>query len=360
MISVFFKSFFRFLNWGWFAAVVGLAAIAVPLFPFEDVSFDYMMRPQVLRVMRNTVLIAGLTILMVGLVVYPVHVYDLWDQNVLGAIAVHGFLGIGAVFYFVVWMIELLYGEGIVAHQGYQYDLIFVVFLLVLLNFWMRIRIEVSSKIAFRAELRLARTEIAEMRFKALENDTLRTSLSDQNELLQSENAVLKQRIIQKDLDYEKLGAAHQLLEQEAHKMKEVIKKTLATAPKAIKENNVEYLGIETAKGKVLLSEYEVSYAEGRMEGRSFVLKVVCRKGKVYFPNKSSMNQLQKEVFSKLIRLSRNYAVMPQSIVNYTIDEKQNMQISVEHLDGQVEMSGLYLKRNKDVVIQEMMNRTKG
>ncbi|WP_164112074.1 MULTISPECIES: LytTR family transcriptional regulator DNA-binding domain-containing protein [Sphingobacterium] len=347
------------MNWGWFAVVVGLTAIAVPLFPFEDISFDYIMRPQVLRVMRNTVLIAGLAILMVGLVAYPIHVCNLWDQNVLGAIAVHGFLGIGVVFYFVVWMIDLLYGEGIVDHHGYQYDLIFVVCLLVLLNFWMRIRIEVSSKTAVRDELRLARAEMAEMRFKALEKDTLIASLSSQNEVLQGEEKVLKEHIIQKDLDYGKLRAAHQLLEKEAHKMKKLIKKTLARSPKAIEEDNVEYLEIETATGKILLSEYEVSYAEGRKEGQIFVLRVVCRKGKVYFPNMSSLNQLQQKVFSKMKRLSRNYAVMLHSIVDYEIDEKQNMQISVEHLDTEVEISGQYLKRNRDSVIQEMMNRTK-
>lgn len=347
------------MNWGWFAAVVGLAAIVVPLFPFEDVSFDYIMRPQVLRVMRNTLLIAALTILMVGLVSYPVYVHDLWDKNILAAIAVHGFLGIVTAFCFVVWMIDFLYGVGIADHAGHQYDLIFMGCLLLLLNFWMRIRIEVSSKTAVREQLRLARAEMAEMRLKALENDTRIASLSAQNEILQSEGTVLKERVTQKELDYEKLIATHQLLERETHKMKKVIKKTLAMNGKVMEEDKVEYLEIETGTGKILLSEYEVSYAEGRKEGNNFLLKVLCRKGIVYYPNKSSLNQLQKKVFSKMIRLSRNYAVMPHAIVSYVSDENQNLMVSVEHLDSPVEMSGEYLKRHRDAVIQEMANRTK-
>lgn len=350
-------AFFRFLNWGWFAALVGLAAVLVPLFPFEDISFDYIMRKKVFIVMGKTVMIAAPTVTLVGLVAYGIYLHALWKDHVLKALTIHLVGGLILPFGFVLAMIKLLYGDAIFDHPMYQTDLIFVVFLLLVLNFWMRVRIEVVGRNKAELQYKCSEELVDKLETEQACLEQAHSLLSAERSVLWAENQELEMQAAEAKVEYERLYASFKLLQQNLEELKEAIGTKISPISDSPENPKLNILEFECNRRKVFLTEHKVSYAEGRKSDNKFTLKLVDRNKTVYYPPVQSLRQLGESVFTNMLLLSRNYGVMPHSIMAYDFTDKGDMKVLVENLEHPIEVSGKYLKRNKDKIIQLVLDR---
>lgn len=359
------KVFLKFLNWGWFATVIVLAAFAVALFPFEDFSFDYIMRAQVFKVMGKTVLITVPAVLMVGLLAYAVHKLSLWQNNSLGAMVMHACGGVIIPFAFVGGMIRLLYSENIFSDPSHQSDLIFAVFLLIILNFWMRIRIDA----ALMYKLKLENKQLKDQKFEVLESydrfkerekrvkddlDKVVKHKEDEVTEWQLKYESIRKENVQILLHQEKIVKENELLKVDRQELKEFVNNWA----KSLSLGNVKaskYLEIRLKSKCVVLVQEEVAYVETRSEGKQ-IIEVVTLKEVSYFPSVQSMTVLLRDYFTGMMHVSRNYAVMPDAILGYSDLESNKLLLEVMHLDKLIEVSGVYFERYGAIIIDLVKN----
>lgn len=335
------RDFLSFLNWGWFLAVIVIAVVLVPLFPFEDISFDYIIRPAVLAVMGKTALIAIPVVLGVGSMGYVMHLANLWERNPIAALLVHAICGVALPFVYVVWMISVLYNPNIVAHEMYQTDLVFSIFLLAILNFWMRVRIEASNVKKLRGALVAHEAEIASV-------STARLQLDAENSILQSSVADLEAKMYELQsqhteaiLAYEKINIAYNLLKKE-------------NAP----ENKArDYIEIKLNDELIILHDSKISHVHSQRIGQNSIITVVDIEDDVYYPPTNSLVKLIKEDLPGLIKLSRNYAVMGHAIKSYEMEGSNQMLVYFSNLKEPVLVKGKFYKEGKDRILNAVLTR---
>ncbi|ERJ61227.1 hypothetical protein [Sphingobacterium paucimobilis] len=338
------KCYLQFLNWGWFVVVVGIAAILVALFPFNVTSFEYIMSAPVLMVMGKTLLIAIPTVLNAGLAAYFIYYKNLWRVNISGAIAVHVLWGMLLSFQIVSWMIQWLYSDRIVLDPNHQSDIIFFVCLLLILNFWMRVRIEVAWA---RDQERIKVTQegrIANMSLEKVQSEALAQRNAAEIEALKLQNEKLKKESVEIDL-----------LQATIADLKKLIKERAVPSAPFQEEKKLKRLEIKSADGPVVLTEKKVSYAEVGKEGKSYVCKVIDIRGELYYVPVQSLHALVTTYFTGMMHVSRNYAVMPEAILSYTnLDDR--LSIVVLHMKEPIEVSGVYYKRHAADIL-DFINR---
>lgn len=326
------KHFLYFLNWGWFAVVVGLAAVLVALFPFNVISFEYSTSPPVLAVMMKTILIAIPTVPNVGLAAYFIYHKDLWRKNAAGAIAIHVLWGMLLSFIIVSWMIRLLYSDSIGLDPNHQTDIVFAGSLLLLLNFWMRVRIEI-----------------------ALRRD------SDIASLAQAEgHTQLIQEKLQQDVALQHLAEGKEVLQKLVDTQKEEIaqlKIGLASSVPSDKIKESKHLEIKSVHGIVILTQNDVLRAEAKKVARGYTYEVVGLNGEIYYAPVQSLRVLVTDYFTEMMLVSRTHAVMPKAMVRYDELEDDKLLLYVLHSDVPIEVSGVYFKRNKEQIIKLIHDR---
>lgn len=346
------KDFLSFLNWGWFAVVVGLAAILVALFPFKVTSFEYIASPPVLAVMVKTILIAIPTVLNVGLAAYFIYHKDLWRKNVFGAIAIHALWGMLLSFQIVSWMIKLLYSGSIGLDPNHQTDIIFAACLLLVLNFWMRTRIEVASNKDKTMVMMAQEEQLTDMSREQLQSEKLIKHLMDETETLQRKNNAQKEEMLQLRLELEKKNTENGLLKSNLVGQKWFIKKELASSIPFGEIKESKHLEIKTVKGIVVLTENEISYAKAKKMNDNYMYEVVDLNGAVYYAPVQSLRNLVVEYFTGMLLVSRMHAVMPHAILGYNDLEDDRLMLNVMHKKKQIEVSGIYFKRYKEQIIK--------
>ena len=335
------RDFLSFLNWGWFLAVIIIAVVLVPLFPFEDISFDYISRPAVLAVMGKTALIAIPVVLGVGSMGYVMHLANLWERNPIAALLVHAICGITLPFVYVVWMISVLYSPNIVAHEMYQTDLVFSIFLLAILNFWMRVRIEASNVKKLSDDLVVLGTEIASVSTARLqldaENSILQSSVAD----LEAKTHALQSQHTEAIMDYEKINIAYNLLNKENEP-----------------ENKArDYIEIKFNGELIVLHDSKISHVHSQRIDQNSIVTVVDLEDNSFYPSATSMVKLIKEDLPELIRLSRNYAVMGHAIKSYELKGSNQMLVYFGNLKKPVLVKGKFYKECKDRILNAVLTR---
>lgn len=131
------KSYLQVFPLLWWCGLLLLASGAVALFPFDNISFNYLIRPKVLAVIVNTLGIGMIILVLEFWVGYYIFGSGLWRRSPGRAVLMHALGGVILPATVTFAMILLVYPPSIIDDDRFQWDIMFMLLLLIVLNFWL-------------------------------------------------------------------------------------------------------------------------------------------------------------------------------------------------------------------------------
>ena len=359
------KSYLHVFPIFWWISLVLIASLAIALFPFDDISFAYIMKPNVLRVIRNTAVIGTLILALEFAIGCILYVNDLWSKSSGRATLIHVFGGVIAVGIIAFGLVVLFYSSAIVDDYRFQWDMIFMFGLLSLLNYWIANRILLDNRSRLQDRLNTATIENAqllqqvesdrsqlEQRTKDIDRYRMERIIADKNSTdlsqiknqlasqleeleaerlrlreycyqLNKEKALIQQALENKEMDYSLLQ--QNLEEQKDFILKNLEKKITETA----KPSGVCRLRIRDKE--IFIREDNVAYCYGyHKKNEDPYQEIVMMDGTRYYPGLSALRELSK-LFPSLKRVSRNYLIAGSALLDYQYSDNNQHLLSIIH-----------------------------
>lgn len=373
------KSYLQVFPVLWWCALLLIASTAVALFPFDNISFGYLIKPNVLAVIGNTL---GIGVIILGLefwIGYQIFISGFWQHAVGRAVLIHALGGVALPATIAFGLILLVYPASIVDDHRFQWDILFMLLLLIILNYWLanrmlryELKISAGSKQKLIndsdnlvQQIEFLRTEIAHYKNDVQQYELLtartdktvnglievRNMLAVQLNELRMENSRQLKRVQQledeRNLEVQARAQAEarsqELLLEMAEFKTSLHQNTTAGTNQSSRSNAVFHFKVNGAE--IAIFEQDIAYCYGHhRKGEDSFQEIVLMDGTKYHPALKSLSDLLR-VFPTLKHISRNYLISGQAILKYEMLRDNIPLLTVLHLKERIEYGKSYRRK---------------
>lgn len=378
-MSLTIKSYLQVFPILWWCALLLIASGAVALFPFDNMAFNYLVKSNVLAVVGKTLGIGCIILCLEFWVGYHIFISGFWKCAPGRAILIHVLGGVTLPAVITIGLILLVYPASIVDDDRFQWDISFMVLLLIILNYWLAnrmLRYEVmiiqearhtllSEKDSLARQVGFLTTEIAHYKNDAqqLASTTDKTvhGLIEGNNLLtvqidelRAENNRLIDRIEQLELAINLATQARMRAESSNQHLQSEITGFKASAHPGggtvIDQNDRsgEVLHFKAKGIEIAIVEEDIVYCYGHhRKGEDSFQEIVLMDGTKYHPGLKSLTDLLK-VFPSLRHISRNYLIAGDAIRSYQMQPGNTALLTIAYCEEQIEYGESYRRKYPD------------
>lgn len=373
------KSYLQVFPILWWCGLLLIASGAVALFPFDNMSFGYLIKPNVLVVIVNTFCI-GVAILSIEFWVgYQVFISGFWRRAAGRAVLMHALGGVALPAIIAFGLILLVYPASIVDDPRFQWDILFMLLLLIILNYWLANRIlqyelkigadgtqklindrdRLAQQIEFlKSEIDHYKNDVQQYKLLTVTTDKTvvgliegKNILAMQLDELRMENSRQLQRVqqLEDERSLEVRGRARaearnqELLLEIAELRALAQQSSEAAAHQTDRSETVFHFKVNGAE--IAIFEQDIAYCYGHhRKGEDSFQEIVLMDGTKYHPGLKSLSDLLK-IFPSLKHISRNHLISGQAIVNYEMLRGNTPVLTILHLKERIEYGESYRRK---------------
>ncbi|OOG15741.1 hypothetical protein BWD42_23970 [Sphingobacterium sp. CZ-UAM] len=373
------KSYLQVFPILWWCGLLLIASAAVALFPFDNMSFAYLIKPNVLAVIGNTLGIGVIILSLEFWVGYQIFISGFWQRAVGRAILIHALGGVALPATIAFGLILLVYPATIVDDHRFQWDILFMLLLLVILNYWLANRMLryqldssadskqklISDRDRLLQQIEFLRTEIAHYKNDAQQYELLaaRTDktvnglIEGKNILtlelheLRMENSRQLKRVQQ--LEDERNVEIQARIQAETRSQQLLLEIAECRAsPHQNSNAGISHGGqsdvvfhFKVNGAEIAIFEQDIAYCYGHhRKGEDSFQEIVLMDGTKYHPALKSLSDLLR-IFPTLKHISRNYLISGQAIVKYEMLRRNTPLLTVLHLRERIEYGESYRRK---------------
>lgn len=324
------KSYLQVFPILWWCSLLLIASGAVALFPFDNMSFGYLIKPNVLAVIANTL---GIGFIILGLefwVGYQIFVSGFWQHSPDRARLIHALGGVALPAIIAFGLILLIYPASIVDDDRFQWDILFMLLLLIILNYWLANRmLQYELKIGDNIRKQAVSDKdklVQQVEFLQAEIDHYK---NDRAQQLESERNLAVQARMQAEGHNQTLLLEIAELKALAHHHSEagISQRDRSDGVFHFKVNGIE----------IAIFEQDIAYCYGHhRKGEDSFQEIILMDGRKYHPGLKSLSDLLK-VFPSLKHVSRNFLVSGQAILKYEMLLGNTPLLTILHHNQQIE-----------------------
>ncbi|MND82322.1 hypothetical protein D3C87_983930 [compost metagenome] len=373
------KSYLRVFPILWWCSLLLIASGAVALFPFDNMSFGYLIKPNVLAVIAKTMGIGFIILSLEFWVGYQIFLSGFWQHSPGRAILIHALGGVALPATIAFGLILLVYPASIVEDERFQWDILFMLLLLIILNYWLSNRMLqyklkmmddsrhqlASDKEKLEQQVEFLQSDIAHYKSDAQQYELLvATTDKTVNGLLKGKNMLAGQLNELRSENKRQADRAQQLenernLEVQARKQAEGRNQELLLEIAELKA--LTHQGSEAGINhrdrsdavfhfkvngiEIAIFEQDIAYCYGHhRKGEDSFQEIVLMDGTRYHPGLKSLSDLLK-VFPALKHVSRNYLISGQAIAKYQMLPGNTPLLTILHHNEQIEYGESYRRK---------------
>ncbi|MDF2514878.1 MAG: hypothetical protein K0R59_174 [Sphingobacterium sp.] len=370
------KSYLQVFPILWWCGLLLIASGAVALFPFDNMSFGYLIKPNVLAVIANTLGIGMVILSLEFWVGYQIFVSGFWQRSPGRAILIHVLGGVVLPATIAFGLILSIYPPSIVEDERFQWDILFMLLLLTILNYWLanrmlryelKIRDDIAQKLIREKEKLAEQTELLRAQIDHYKNNAQQYELlADKtvNGLIKGKDMLALQLAELRTENNRHIDRTQQL---EDERNREVQARVRAEARsqdllleiaelKALaqqgsgdginqrdRSDNVFHFKVNGVE--IAVFEQDIAYCYGHhRKGEDSFQEIVLMDGTKYHPGLKSLSDLLK-AFPSLKHVSRNYLVSGQAIVKYDMLPGNTPLLTILHHNEQIEYGESYRRK---------------
>jgi hypothetical protein len=313
---------------------------------------------------------------------YQIFVSGFWRRFPSRAILIHILGGVALPATIAFGMILLSYPASIVDDVRFQWDILFMLLLLIILNFWLANRLFlhevklmqdikdnlVSAHDKLNQQVAFLQAEINHYKHDAQKYELLLTNadktvhgliegkdmLTLQLDGLRTENNRLMVRVQQLEVD-KSLEVKSRILAEDLNQelMLEIAElKVLVNNEDEVAGSNRDrpagVLHFKVKDTEIAIFEPDIAYCYGHhRKGEDSYQEIVLMDGTKYHPGLKSLSDLLR-AFPALKHVSRNYLIAGQAILAYRMLPGNTPLLTILHLDQAIEYGESYRRKKRD------------
>lgn len=378
-MSTSIKSYIKVFPVLWWCSLLLIASGAVALFPFDNMSFGYLIKPNVMAVIANTLGIGFIILCLEFWVGYQIFVSRFWKLSPGRATLIHALVGVVLPAIITFGLILFIYPASIVDDDRFQWDILFMVLLLIILNYWLANRLlqnELKMMVDIRQQLasdneklvqqvEFLKAEIAHYEIDAQQYKQLvATADKTVNGLLEAKNRLAMQLDELKKENKRQILLGQQLEAERGLEAKARIKaerRNQELQLEIVELKALNHQGSEMGTNlncrsdavfhfkvngmEIAIFERDIAYCYGHhRKGEDSFQEIVLMDGTKYHPGLKSLSDLLK-AFPSLKPISRNFLIAGQAIIKYEMLAANTPLLTILHHGEQIEYGESYRKK---------------
>jgi|GEM_PF-1742743 len=363
------KTYFKIISWRIFVICIANAMIMTSLFPFDNLSMNYISSPPVLKVMLKTFVIAGLLLTIVNVVAFHVFRLQLWETNVLHASFYHIFFGVIVPFICGLGLIKVFYGSDIFEHDHVNSDLMLMLLLLGICNLVMVLRMYAFYFNEKNSNITALNDENSTLNvYHKLEKEALKSKYEEEINGLKIAIDSLTKELQINQINTDKFVLEAELRERKWKDQVDELTKEIGTKSTGITyeldEKYVQQLSyfvrrdsvsevydplknyqfVSEMKDEKVIKEEHVAFIYGANREGILCQDIYLLDGEVFTVYGSSLEEMNR-IFPSMVRISRNHLIPGSSVISYEVMSSKLVKVRIFGQQQPIEMKHEFIKK---------------